>query len=164
MKLSTNEIAYVLINSGFPPSEWATAIAVAMAESRGETDAVGTNDVTARPTPVGSWGSQDLGLWQINNYWHGAKLQKLDWRDPFSNAVLAHQVWLEAKNSWTAWSTYKDKLHEKFLPHATIGLKFPFSPPPGPQILRNVVELQGYTNRNLGQMMTPLEEIRSHFA
>jgi hypothetical protein len=62
---------------------------VALAESGGDTDALGVNDKGTAPTPPPvTWGSYDCGLWQVNNYWHGAKMVTLNWRDPVPAPVV----------------------------------------------------------------------------
>lgn len=71
-----------------------TAVAVAMAESSGRTDAFHTN----------TNGSKDYGLWQINDIHSGGR-PPANWADPAANAALAHGVW--ASSGWSAWSTYK---------------------------------------------------------
>jgi hypothetical protein len=75
VRLTPGEIAHCIASTKMPAAEWATAIAVALAESGGDTDALGVNDkgTVPNPAPV-TWGSYDCGLWQVNNYWHGAKM------------------------------------------------------------------------------------------
>jgi hypothetical protein len=75
VKLTPGEIAHCIASTKMPATEWPVAIAVALAESGGDTDALGVNDKGTAPTPAPvTWGSYDCGLWQVNNYWHGAKM------------------------------------------------------------------------------------------
>eukprot|EP00942_MAST-04A_sp_MAST-4A-sp1_P011711 g11711.t1 len=61
-RLSMSGVASVWKRNGGSSSSCPTAVAVAWAESRGDTKARGQNS-----------NSYDRGLWQINSYWHRDK-------------------------------------------------------------------------------------------
>jgi hypothetical protein len=68
VKLTPGEIAHCIASTKMPPTEWTTAIAVALAESGGDTDALGVNDKGTAPTlPPVTWGSYDCGPWSTFN-------------------------------------------------------------------------------------------------
>src|SRR3954466_12788434 len=96
MILCMNEIAWLAQKSSWPKADHQTLIAVAWAESKGNTEAIGTNPSYKDATKTSGWtdlsASQDLGLLQINNYWHAKNkmlAKGLDWRDPADNIELA---------------------------------------------------------------------------
>lgn len=163
MRLTPNEIAHCIQRTSLPSTEWAVAVAVALAESGGETDALGINDkTTPKPSPLPpTWGSFDCGLWQINNYWHAEKMISRNWRDPYANAELAYLCWLEGKRSWQPWSTFTSRAHEKFLPHAATGLRYPF-PVRHYTVPAAPVDLTALTT-SLADLGETLQQIRTHF-
>jgi hypothetical protein len=142
MILSPHEIAY-LVTTTWPASEFEVAIAVALAESGGDTDAL------ARSTEGDNLGQRDHGLWQISGRWHGSKLQTMgDWRNPYHNAAMAYAVWAERK-SWSPWSVFTSGSYAKYLPDARIALKMPVPPPLPtsttiPQIAASVAVIRGH--------------------
>lgn len=100
-KLTMEQIAGYAKQAGFPDSEIATAVAVAMAESGGDTTAYNQN----------SNRSTDYGLWQINTV-HGPLLTQYgDKFDPLANAKMALTVWQRAGNKWTPWVVYKSGVY-----------------------------------------------------
>ena len=135
MRLSPNEIAYVAQAAGFTGEDLVTAVAVALAESGGETDALGY---------IGS-DNHDHGLWQISNKWHAltgdGKPGKLliagaKWRDPLVNARLAKAVFDETvrmgkASGWMAWAVYDNGTgpYTKHLPAARRAVLAPWAPP-----------------------------------
>lgn len=101
--LTDQQIANVAKASGWTStSEIAIAVAVALAESGGRPEA----------THVNSNGSTDYGLWQVNSI-HGFDPNRL--LTPTGNGSAAHQVYSEAGNKWTPWSTYKSGAYLAFL-------------------------------------------------
>ena len=96
--ISDAAIAAAARQAGFPESELATAVAVALAESGGNTTATHQN----------LNGTVDHGLWQINSV-HASLLAGGDWRDPNANARMAYSVWRERGGSWSPWYTYPVK-------------------------------------------------------
>lgn len=130
-QLCMNEIAWLAMRSNWPKVAHQTLIAVAWAESRGVTDAIGTNASTKAAD--GSWtplsASQDLGLLQVNNYWYAEKYmvgKGLDWRDPADNIELARLAWLEGE-TWMKWTTFKNGAHLPFIPGAATALRAPIA-------------------------------------
>lgn len=87
------------LNAGGDPSRADIAVAVALAESGGKTDAqhVNTN------------GTIDRGIWQINSV-HGAQSTF----DPANNASAAVSI---SKNGtdWTPWTTFNSGAYKQFL-------------------------------------------------
>lgn len=81
--------------AGFTGHDLLVAVAVAGAESGWNPTATHLNDD----------GSTDYGTWQINSV-HAELLAAGDWRDPYSNALMAHRVWADAGSSWTPWTTF----------------------------------------------------------
>lgn len=69
-----------------------TAVAIALAESGGKTDAVSSTG--------------DYGLWQINKKAHPGLFSLGDWKDPKVNAQMAASVYRAAGNSFKPWVTY----------------------------------------------------------
>lgn len=139
MILSPNEIAHVAaddLGGRWEGEDLVTAIAVALAESGGNTEALG------RSTSGTSIGNRDHGLWQISNRWHQLRgdgspgrllVAGAAWRDPYVNARLAREVWDETErrtaDGWTAWSVYTSETFRHFLPDARIAAKAPWPPP-----------------------------------
>lgn len=134
MILCANELGYLALQG------WGTtaqpdgtpnaliAVAVAYAESAGDTYAIGQNIDSDKP----SSGSQDLGLWQINNYWHREKLLRTPaWRDPWVSLSLAVQVFEEGGRLWKPWHTFTSASYQKHLARARVGLLQPWAPPGG---------------------------------
>jgi hypothetical protein len=140
MILSPNEMAFCLVQAGFsgidPISNLphvVVGVAVGLAESSGNTDALGK--VTIAPVS----GNFDHGWMQISNRWHGTKLQRTsDWRNPYVNAKLAKQVFDETveiqkkKNlplsGWPAWATFNSGSFKQWVPFAQLGAASPFAP------------------------------------
>jgi Lysozyme like domain len=121
MRLSPHEIAYVVKTVPWAIPEQRIAIAVALAESGGDTD------IIARSETGASIGNRDHGLWQISGRWHGEKLQRsLNWRNPYENAKIAYEIFLASNRTWTPWAVFNSKAYEKYLPDADIAMKSPF--------------------------------------
>lgn len=117
MKLTPQQIAGYASAAGFPPDQIATATAVALAESGGETTATNRN----------SNGSTDYGLWQINTI-HGQLLNQGDKFNPLDNAKMALTVYARAGNKWTPWTVYKSGTYRAQMPTATLAAGNPIPP------------------------------------
>lgn len=78
----------------WPAVEVPMAVAVAGFESNYRPDAVNHNTA-----------GNMLGIWQLNDRAHPDLLRGQDWKNVYVNAHLAHQVWKDAGNSWSPWST-----------------------------------------------------------
>lgn len=89
--LSDAQIASYAKAAGFPINEVGKAVAIALAESGGRTDATHTN----------TNGTVDRGVWQINSVHNIAG----DLFDPTVNAKAAFSIWKAAGNSWSPWTT-----------------------------------------------------------
>lgn len=99
MILSAPQIATLARKHGFTGADVAIAVAVALAESGGNTTATHKN----------TNGTIDRGLMQINSI-HG----NFDWANPDANMEKAHQIWKDAGGSWKPWSTFKSQSYLKF--------------------------------------------------
>jgi hypothetical protein len=107
--LSIPDIVRVAVNAGFSGADLVTAVAVALAESRGNPQAKGDIDIPQA-------GSASYGLWQINSYWHpeyGPDFTTL--YDPQTNANAAYAIYAAAGNRFTPWSTYKTGVYSSFV-------------------------------------------------
>lgn len=145
MKLCPNEIAHAALAAGFgteptacPNGQWTgeplpvavVMVAIAMAESGGNTDAIGFSP------PDGSGENRDLGLFQISSRWWADLLAKNPrWRDPDTNALMARVVHVKTAKAFagrgvdaglTAWSTYTSGSWARYVPAARRGVAHPF--------------------------------------
>jgi hypothetical protein len=107
-QLTDHELAEVAAGAGFAGQALVLAIAVALAESAGRTDAVGT----AGNHPP----SRDRGLWQINSYWH-PEVSDAQAFDPQACAAAAWRISSHGA-AWTQWSTYNSGSYKQFLTRA----------------------------------------------
>jgi hypothetical protein len=108
-KLSASDIATYAANAGFSGDDLVTAVAIALAESGGDPQARGDQNITAG----GSW-----GLWQINLRWHPEyKANPAQLFDPQFNANAAYKAFREG--GFNEWATYdpKDGSTPKYLAH-----------------------------------------------
>jgi hypothetical protein len=101
-RLTANQIAGYARAAGFAGDDLATAVAVALAESSGDTHA---------RAPSGCC----HGLWQIHARAHNEAITDL-W-DPAYNARVAHRIWTRA-GGWGPWEAYTRGLHTRYLPQA----------------------------------------------
>jgi hypothetical protein len=123
LKLSPHELAYIASTVPWTPEEQVIAVAVALAESGGDTDVMG------RSTTGENLGQRDHGLWQISGRWHGDKLTVMpNWRNGYVNARLAYQIFLAAGRVWTPWHVFTSGAYRAYLPDATHGVRYPFKP------------------------------------
>jgi hypothetical protein len=101
MKLSASDIAQYAAAAGWSGADLSTAVAVALAESGGETTAF---------NPEGSY-----GLWQVNIPNHPEFAQDaLD--DPATNAADAFTIYVNAGYSFKPWSAFKNGAYARYLP------------------------------------------------
>lgn len=117
-QLTRAQIADAARAGGFPESAIPVAVAVALAESGGRTDAV---------SPTG-----DYGLFQINKNAHGDLFGKYDWKDANQNAKMAYSVY-SASGNWNPWSVYKSGSYRKFYS--------PTAPAAGPKVTVSGVDI-----------------------
>lgn len=97
-RLSGAQVAAVAASAGFTGPGLVRAVAVALAESGGQTDAVGVN--------ADRWRSRDRGLWQINNHWH-PEVSDSDAFDPARAARHAHRI-SRGGADWSQWATWRN--------------------------------------------------------
>lgn len=102
--LSASQIAQVAANAGFKGNGLVVAVAVALAESGGNTEAVDHD----------SNGSTDYGLWQINSV-HGVTQSAMF--DPVQNAAEAYNLSSGGSN-WSPWVTFTTGAYVGHLPAA----------------------------------------------
>jgi hypothetical protein len=136
VKLSPNEVAYVLIDkggAGRPLEQVTIGAAVWLGESSVPANRGADSEILGMLLDAGGSGNVDHGAGQISNLWHGDKLQAHPtWRDPYTMAELTWLIFDEAvragKPGWQPWHQYTSGSYEKFLPHARVGVKHPFPP------------------------------------
>lgn len=97
-KLSPSDIWQYASNAGFEGEDLQIAVAVALAESSGNPNALGDLNIT----PGGS-----VGLWQVNLKYH-PEYTTDQLRDPQQNANAAFAIYQAAGDSFTPWSTFKN--------------------------------------------------------
>lgn len=103
-KLSIQEIARHAKAAGFSGADLITAVAIALAESRGGDPRAYNPEIAASGgTPEGK-GS--YGLWQIYLKVH-PEFEGWNLYDPASNAIAAYSVYKAAGQSFRPWSTFK---------------------------------------------------------
>lgn len=105
--LSPAQIAAAAINAGFSGVNLYTAIAIALAESGGDPNAV--NPGTA------SVPENSQGLWQINLNAH-PQYSSPGILDPLTNASAAYSI--SGGSNFNAWSTFTDGKYLSYLPQA----------------------------------------------
>lgn len=104
-------------DAGFSGDDLVIAVAVALAESGGRSDAVGTNGD----------GTRDYGAWQINDRAHADLFDRFpQWGYGPDNARMAHAVW--AASGWSAWTTYKNGKYRAFMDQGRQGAANPNLP------------------------------------
>ncbi len=107
MRLTAEEISLYAQAAGFTGENLRVAVAVAMAESGGDTEALGDENLTL---------GGSLGLWQINLRWHPEYYDNYTaLYDPQTNANAAYKVY-EAQG-WSAWSTWKNGRYLRYMNH-----------------------------------------------
>lgn len=90
-------VMHLLVDEGgLSFDEAVTGMAIVNCESRWDSYAIGVNKD----------GSKDLGLWQINEKFHGKKISRAESFDVYAStryAVGLYKSW----GGWDAWSCYK---------------------------------------------------------
>src|SRR5690348_13097365 len=105
--VSDNVIAGAALSAGWTGDDAVTAVAIALAESSGNTDA--RNSATAS------------GLWQVQQSSHpefGQQWRDGTWKDPATNAKMAKQVYDQAGHSWRPWVVYQTGAYRIFVNRA----------------------------------------------
>ncbi len=108
--LKPEQIALVAQKAGFTGNNLVIAVAVALAESSGNANAMG--DVT-----IGG----SFGLWQIYCMAHPYLIppsspDSVAWYDPYQNAQWAYRI--SGGSNWRPWSTYIHGTYRTFMPVA----------------------------------------------
>lgn len=116
-KLSASKIAGYLKQAGFPQNDLTIGVAISLAESGGNTDAINR---------ANSNGTVDYGLMQINSI-HGIQNDK--WSDPVVNTRYAFKIYSDAKarglNGWQPWSTFNNGAYRLHMAEAARGAANP---------------------------------------
>lgn len=115
MTISAQDIATYARNAGFDGNDLVTAVAVALAESGGNSGAYNPETAAKGGTPEGQ-GS--VGLWQIYTKKH-PEFAGQDLHDPQTNANAAFSVYSAAGQSFTPWSTYTSGKYSAYMQTAT---------------------------------------------
>jgi hypothetical protein len=120
VKLSAAQIAgvvkYESVGAGasfanflYKDSDGPIFVAIALAESDGETTATHRNNN----------GSTDYGLWQINSIHKDLLAQNQPWSAPKNNYYMAHELYASKQGKFTDWTTFTAGLYAAHLPAAT---------------------------------------------
>jgi hypothetical protein len=142
MKLSTHEVADLVIKAGFSKttvvpgttdSEAVVAVAVAFAESSADSESISrtTAAVTSDPKSVGN---RDHGIFQLSGRWQYDKIQAAGgrWRDPATNTAIAYKIFVGAGRTFTPWMVFAKNAstgiapYEQYLPDARLGVQQPW--------------------------------------
>lgn len=102
-KLGPPQIAQYARQAGFTGNNLAIAVAIAMAESSGDTLA----------TNVNTNGTVDYGLWQINSV-HSRYIPSRLLNEPLYNAQAAYNISGQGR-SFTPWTTYNTGAYLKYM-------------------------------------------------
>jgi len=110
------EIIQILRDADIPEKDIPLMIAIAMAESKGDSDAVGDEKLAND-----KWDAS-IGLFQVRSLRNPEKYNKADKLrikdklfDPVYNAKVAYEISKKGKD-WSPWSTYNDDSYREFLP------------------------------------------------
>jgi hypothetical protein len=119
MILSANEVASLTIQFWDKPEDQIIGIAVAYAESKFDTCAIGTSRTGENN------GQQDLSLWQLSTRWNYKHFLEMvgDWRNPFVSTAAARMIWGEG--GWELWHTFTSGSYKEYLPIANMALPRP---------------------------------------
>lgn len=104
MRLTADEISTYAANAGFTGADLSTAVAVALAESSGQTDVLGDPMLGV-----------SVGLWQINLKAH-PEYSRGELTDPQTNADAAYAIYAAAGRSFKPWSTFKNAAYLAYVP------------------------------------------------
>ena len=165
MILSPHEIAWI-VGRTWPSTttdEQLHAVAIALAESGGDTDAIARSaDTLAGGAPNPNAGNRDHGLFQLSGRWQWDKVIAAggDWRDPIVNSTIAHAIYVAAGRKWTPWHVYQSETAGSWLgrlPDAKLAVPHPF---PLPRRYFDDVDLGPV----LGSIAGDLAAVRRHFA
>lgn len=115
-KYTEAEIIQILRDAEIPEKDIPLMIAIAMAESSNNPDAIGDED------KINDKWDASIGLFQVRSLKNPESYSKADKLrikdklfDPVYNAKAAYEISKKGKD-WTPWSTYNDDSYKKFLP------------------------------------------------
>lgn len=115
--LTDTQLAAVASQAGFTGAGLTLAVAIALAESGGDTEASLFND----PTSSCPDGSTDRGLWQINDCWHSEFTDDVCY-DALGCARAAYVI-SNHGGDWSPWTTYKTESYKQFMPRAEVAVR-----------------------------------------
>ena len=101
---SFDDLVAMAVKAGFAGMAANIAAAIALAESSGNPDAIGDLSLGV-----------SVGLWQINLKAH-PNFTRFGLLKPQNNAYAAFEVYSDAKNSFSPWSTYNSGAYLKHMP------------------------------------------------
>lgn len=117
-QLSAGEIGQYAAAAGFTGDDLTVAVAVALAESGGFTDAYNPVSHLDSGKPANTpEGEGATGLWQIYRKVH-PEFAGWDLRDPAQNAAAAFSVYQSAGFSFHPWTTFTTNAYQDYLPQA----------------------------------------------
>lgn len=116
-KLSAQDLAHLAANAGFSGEDLIIAVAVALAESGGDTSAYNPEVKAGTPTGQGSF-----GLWQIYLKAH-PEFQSWNLYDPHQNVVAAFRVYSNSGRSFSPWSTFQNGAYLAYVNNASLGVQ-----------------------------------------
>jgi Lysozyme like domain len=97
----SGSIPDVARKAGFTEPDLSIAVAIALAESSGNPEAVGDN-------------GDSIGLWQIDTRFH-PEYANVDLTDPQTNANAAFAIYQQAGNSFTPWTTFNTGAYQQYM-------------------------------------------------
>jgi hypothetical protein len=177
--LSPHEVAWV-VQRTWPSTttdEQTHAVAVALAESGGDTDALARSAdlLPDGKTPNPNAGNRDHGLFQLSGRWQWDKVIAAggDWRDPLVNSSIGYAVYVAAGRKWTPWHVYQSETSGSWLtrlPDARLAVPHPFpipdrllGTPPAPVDLSAVLSDLTAIGEDLTGVARDLTAVRAHF-
>lgn len=111
--IPTSSVAQVAAAAGFNGQDLLTAVAIAYAESGGNPNAVGDQNLAPSNGP-------SIGLWQINIGQRAhPQWASLNLRDPQINANKAFELYVNAGQQFTDWSTYNSGAWADYIDRAS---------------------------------------------
>lgn len=116
-----------------PDTDGPIFVAIALAESSGETTATHKNNN----------GSTDYGLWQINSVHTDLLAGHQPWSDPKNNYAMAHELYANRKGKFTDWTTYNGGLYATHLAEATAAWGNPDNSATSPNAVHDAANVAG---------------------
>jgi hypothetical protein len=146
-RLSADQIAEYAHQAGFRGEALTIAVAVALAESGGRTDARGDTKITDETF------GPSIGLWQIRSQWRdegtgGQRDEKAN-RDPATNARHAYQISRHG-TYWHPWATYLSGAYRAYLAAAQAAARHASQHPTGDASRPETPQPEAATTRHAG--------------